>query len=155
MDSKPTLFVVQGAYQTPEFYEEFEKKLLDSGWPVIHPVLPTCSNTDDADFPERTVSNDVVILQTQLQTLLNENKTVIALLHSYGGMLGSEAITAEMSISERTKNGLRGGVAHLIFFASVTLPEKLSVLGVNGGVCPPNSDNKVRGIQRLRQCSPD
>lgn len=151
MSSLPTLFVVQGAYQTPEFYQDFETKLKDQGWPVIHPALPTCSNTDDADFPERTVSDDVVVLRKKLQALLDDNKTVVLLMHSYGGMLGCETVISDMGVSERIKNGLQGGVAHLIFFASVTLSEKLSVLGANGGECPPNSDNKVRRRHHFRE----
>lgn len=53
-------------------------------------------------------------------------------MHSYGGLVGSEATLEEFSWAKRREQGLAGGVIHLLFFASIILPEGQSVISAFG-----------------------
>ncbi|KAL8706574.1 MAG: hypothetical protein Q9201_000387 [Fulgogasparrea decipioides] len=64
-------------------------------------------------------------------------------MHSYGGLVGCEAITEDLSYSERQAQGLSGGVIHLFFYSAYLLDKGQSVLGVFGE--SPNTEDKPDG----------
>jgi hypothetical protein len=62
-------------------------------------------------------------------------------MHSYGGLVGSEAIPEALSYLNRQSRNLRGGVIHLFMFSAFLLEEGKSVLDAFG--VSPNDDIKV------------
>ncbi|KAL8786113.1 MAG: hypothetical protein Q9213_002978 [Squamulea squamosa] len=64
-------------------------------------------------------------------------------MHSYGGLVGSEAIPEELSYTHRQSLGLEGGVIHLFYFSTFVLSEGQSVLGTFGE--SPNNDVQPDG----------
>jgi hypothetical protein len=138
---KPTVVVVQGSFQTPFVYEALEKGLKAQGYPLEHPTLPSCSNTDSPDFPLITLADDAAVVRRQVTRLVEENKTVVLVMHSYGGLVGNEAIPEGLSYSDRQSRGFRGGVIHLFMFAAFLIEEGKSVLDAFGE--SPNNDVKV------------
>ncbi|KAI1813948.1 hypothetical protein GGS20DRAFT_442043 [Poronia punctata] len=50
------------------------------------------------------------------------------IMHSYGGLVGTEAVTRDLSFKHRKSNNLPGGVLHLFYFAAFILTEGQSVL---------------------------
>ncbi|KAL1988106.1 hypothetical protein VTN96DRAFT_1137 [Rasamsonia emersonii] len=142
--TKPTIVIVQGSFQTPLFYGALLTGLLDAGYPVIHPRLPSCTNVDDADFPTRTLTDDSLAVTVAIQRLVEaEGKTVVVVMHSYGGLVGSNAIPEELSYSYRQSRGFAGGVIHLFYFCAFILGKGQSVLGVFGE--SPNNDVRPDG----------
>lgn len=142
MQELPTILLVQGSFQTPLVYERLVRGLTAIGHPVVHPRLPSCSNTDDPDFPEITLIDDALAVRLKLIQLVEyECKTVIVAMHSYGGLVGSEAIPEDLSHTKRQSIGLSGGVIQLFFFTAFLLNEGQSVLGAFGE--SPNNDLKV------------
>lgn len=77
-----------------------------------------------------------------------EFKTVVVVMHSYGGLVGSEAIPPGLTFLDRKKRGLKGGVIHLFFFAAFLLEVGQSVLSAFGE--SPNNDVRVSNILRSR-----
>lgn len=138
---KPTIVVVQGSFQTPLVYVDLEKGLRSRGYPVIHPTLPSCSNTDSPTFASVTLTDDALAVQDEVTRLVEEGKLVVVVMHSYGGLVGSEAIPEELSYSNRKCRNLRGGVVHLFMFSAFLIEAGKSVLDAFGE--SPNNVVKV------------
>ena len=90
----PTILLIQGSFQIPEVYEILVQGLVARGYPTVQPRLPSCSDVASPDFPQRSLEDDAVAVRTELTRLIeSEGKTVVVVLHSYGGLVGGEAIT--------------------------------------------------------------
>jgi pimeloyl-ACP methyl ester carboxylesterase len=126
-------------------YQKLTDGLTHNGHPTFHPNLPSWSNTEATDFPSITLNNDTEAGRKVIARLVEEEgKRVAVVMHSYGGLVGSNAITKELSLSHRKAAGLPGGVVHLFYFAAFVLGEGQSVLGTSGE--SPKNDVRVSGI---------
>ena len=65
----------------------------------------------------------------------------MVVMHSYGGLVGSEAAAEELSYAKRQAQGLPGGVIHLFLYSAFLLNEGQSVLSAFGE--SPNNDVHV------------
>ena len=89
-----------------------------------------------------TLVDDAVAVRCELTRLVElESQTVVVVMHSYGGLVGSEAIPKDLSYLYRQLRNLGGGVIHLFMFAAFLIVERKSVLGAFGE--SPNNDVKV------------
>lgn len=134
LTSKPTIILVQGSFQTPHVYEQLRTGLHDAGYPVVHPRLPSiCTDMNDSEFLSCTLKDDVDAVTTALKHLVEEEKkSVVVVMHSYGGIVGTEAIPKHLTHAARRARGHQGGVLHLFYFAAFILPEGKSVLEAFG-----------------------
>ena len=147
----PTIIVVQGSFQVPEVYARLVQGLVAQGYPTIHPELPSCSNTESPDFPQLSLVDDALAIRTELTRQIEyKGKTVMMVMHSYGGLVGSEATTEELSYTKRQAQGLPGGVIHLFFYSAFLLNEGQSVLNTFG----ESSNNDIR-VSTLNVFSPE
>jgi len=138
-----TILLVQGSFQTPLVYQHLTSGLQNKGYSTFYPSLPSCSNVSAADFPSKALDDDTNAVKSVLERLVNdEGKRVVVVMHSYGGLVGSNAISKELSYSHRNAVGKAGGVIHLFYFAAFVLDEGQSVLGAFGK--SENNDVKVR-----------
>lgn len=141
---KPTIVLVQGSFQLPDVYYELADALRNLGYPVVQPPLPSVTGQDRPDFTSKTLTDDALAVRSEIKRLVEEeNQTVVVLMHSYGGLVGSEAVTRDLAFDERKAKGLPGGVKHLFYVAAFVLREGQTVLGVFGE--SPNSDIKPDG----------
>ena len=141
----PTIVLVQGSFQIPQVYTQLVQGLVARGYPTIHPQLPTCSNTDGANFPQLSLVDDALAIRTELtRQIEDEGKTVVVIMHSYGGLVGSEAITEELGYAKRRAQSLPGGVIHLFFYSAFLLDEGQSILSAFGE--SPNNDVRVSSL---------
>lgn len=140
----PTIVLVQGSFQIRKVYDKLVAGLGAHGYHTIHPELPTCSNTDSTDFPKLSLVDDALAIRTELTRLIEyEGKTVVLVMHSYGGLVGSEATTEELSFANRQARGLPGGVVHLFLYSAFLLNQGQSVLSAFGE--SPNNDVRPDG----------
>ncbi|KAL5115783.1 hypothetical protein ACEQ8H_006278 [Pleosporales sp. CAS-2024a] len=138
------IVVVQGSFHTPQAYENLTEGLKQRGYATFQPGLPSCSNPDDDDFPSKTLRDDSAAVKSVIERLVNdESKNVFVVMHSYGGLVGSNAIPKELSFEYRKSAGLSGGVFHLLYIAAFVLGKGQSVLGTFGE--SPNNDVKADG----------
>lgn len=136
------IIIVQGSFQTPLVYKKLSDGLEARGFSTSHPELPSCSNTENLEFPSKTLSDDTEAVRKVVKHLVeDENKAVVIVMHSYGGLVGSNAIGEDLYISHRRSAGLAGGVLHLFYVAAFVLDKQQSVLGVFGE--SPNNDVRV------------
>ncbi|RAK75318.1 alpha/beta hydrolase [Aspergillus fijiensis CBS 313.89] len=149
LTSKPTIILVQGSFQTPLVYEQLRTGLHNAGYPVVHPRLPSiCTDMNDSEFLSCTLKDDVDAVTTALKHLVEEEKkSVVVVMHSYGGIVGTEAIPKHLTHAARRARGHQGGVLHLFYFAAFILPEGKSVLEAFGE--SPINDVQPDGRSRL------
>ncbi len=106
----------------------------------MQPAFPTITGQDEPEFTKKTLASDAQVVEDVLKKLVNdEGKTVVLALHSYGGIVGAEAVPEELSPKSRQERGLLGGVAHLFYFASFVLPRGQSI-GMALGDSPDHDD---------------
>lgn len=112
------------------------------GYQVVLPELPSCSHVESPDFPTKTLLDDALAVRTELGRLIEqEGKVVLMVQHSYGGLVGSEAVTEGLSYEKRQALGLSGGVFYLFLYAAFLLEEGQSFIGEYGE--SPNTDVRV------------
>lgn len=140
---KPSIVLIQGSFQTPLVYAKLTTGLRDLGYPLIHPSLPSCTDVEADDFPTRTMEDDARTVTETLQQLIEkEGTSVVVVMHSYGGIVGSTAIPQSLAYTSRQAEGKKGGVLHLFYYAAFVLPEGASVMGTFGE--SPNNYVTVR-----------
>jgi len=81
--------------------------------------------------------SDVEVVRNQVICLLEKSRSVMMLLHSYGGAVGTEAVKG-LSARERVAEGLSGGVVRLIYMCGFML----QVGDCVGGASLPRPDPK-------------
>ncbi|KAL8649576.1 MAG: hypothetical protein Q9210_004318 [Variospora velana] len=125
----PSIVIIQGSFQDASVYINLRYGLRKEGYPVYQPVLATCSDVDDYDFPRRSLYDDVANIESTLEEIIaRAGKTVVMLMHGYGGIAGSEALAERWSYTKRQARGLPGGVAYLLFYSAFLIFEGQSIL---------------------------
>ncbi|KJK63924.1 Alpha/beta hydrolase family protein [Aspergillus parasiticus SU-1] len=140
---RPNIVLVQGSFQTPLVYDDLLTRLRDLGYSVILPPLPSGSDVHHDDFPIRTLTDDALAVTKVVEQLVEDGKTVVLVMHSYGGIVGSEAIPESLSYRARQTRGQKGGVIHLFYYTAFLLDKGKSVLETFGE--SPNNDVRADG----------
>lgn len=147
---KPAILLAQGSFQLPEAYAKLVTALRTHGFEVAQPRLPSLSDHNSLDFAKRDLTDDSRAIEAEAKRLVvNEGKNVMLVMHSYGGLIGSNAISKELSLQSRRQSGLPGGVFRLFYFAAFVLDEGKSVLGTFGE--SPNNDIKPNGRYTMKE----
>ena len=137
---KPTIVLLQGTFQLPEVYHKFAKIIESRGFPVVQPSYPSLTGQDEPDFTKKTLADDVRVVETAIGNLVDgEGKTVLVVMHSYGGLVGAEVVPEDLTLKSRRDRGLPGGVASLFYFAAFVMPMGQSVATAVGD--SPNHDH--------------
>ncbi|KAF2007546.1 alpha/beta-hydrolase [Amniculicola lignicola CBS 123094] len=111
---KPTVVLIQGTFQLPDVYHKFAHLLESHSFPV-------------------TLTDDAQVVETAIRNLVEEDrKTVILVMHSYGGLVGSESAPKSLTLKTREERGLSGGVAYLFYTAAFVLSMGQSVASAVG-----------------------
>ncbi|KAF3761066.1 alpha/beta-hydrolase [Cryphonectria parasitica EP155] len=147
----PTILLIQGSFQRPDVYSPFVKLLESRGFGVVQPELPSLTGQDQPDFPQKTLADDSAVIEAALQRLVqDEAKKVVVVMHSYGGLVGAEAVPEELTLSSREHRGLlAGGVAHFIYVAAFVMPPGQSI-----GAAMRDSPNHTIEDGRIRMLDP-
>lgn len=107
---KPTIVIVSGAWHVPESYAKLTSALEKEGFKVLVPRLPS---TTQIRPPTASLEADAIFMREFVQDLVNKGTTVAALMHSYGGQVGTEALEG---LGEPTQAG--GRVSQLIYMTA-------------------------------------
>ncbi|KAH0337038.1 alpha/beta-hydrolase, partial [Aureobasidium melanogenum] len=110
-NSKPTVIFVTGAWHKPHLYAGLLEDLRKISFPVVAPSLPsvggTCENFDD----------DVHVVRKAIADEISQGHEIVMLMHSYGGLVGSEAVQGYSK--QEVPRG--GGVVKMIYMAAFAL----------------------------------
>ena len=134
MVSKPSIVIIPGSFSTAAIYYETVGKIKEHGYEVFVNNLPSASR--HAPEEPASLNDDAVFFRRIIEKLLNQDKDVVVVCHSYGGMVGTEAVKG-CSKKERRVKGLPGGVVRIVYLTAHVLPVGASVNSVQGD--PPEA----------------
>jgi pimeloyl-ACP methyl ester carboxylesterase len=115
MTSKPAIVVVPGAWHSPEHFAPTTELLEKAGYSVHGVHLP--SVRDEAPFPASHHADSEAIRATILQALDDEGRDVLLVMHSYGGIPGTDACKG-LGKEDRGNDGKTTGIVGLVYIAS-------------------------------------
>jgi alpha-beta hydrolase superfamily lysophospholipase len=121
---KPAIVIVPGSCAPPAFYASVADRLREEGYETIVGALPTASREPPA--PAATFEDDVAAFHAIVEELADQNKDVVIVTHSYGGVVGTECVNG-LAKTDRGAAGKKGGVVQLVYFSSVVPVEGQSL----------------------------
>ena len=113
-----------------------------AGYPTACPLQPSYG----ADPPTTNLYDDAAVIHSAARSLVNEGKYVVVAMHSYGGCVGTQAITKDLATKQRAEKGLPGGVVRLFYICAFLLPMGDSLGSAFGGNLPPFIKTEVRDL---------
>ena len=112
---KPTILLVGGAWHTAAYLKPLATALEVADYPTLALALPSV----DASPAKPDFEDDVDLIRSTAEQLAAEGKGIVAVMHSFGGVVGTEALQGLGQASmERT-----GTVLGLVYIAAM-IPKK-------------------------------
>ncbi|KUL84131.1 hypothetical protein ZTR_07198 [Talaromyces verruculosus] len=121
----PTIVLIPGAWHTPEYYGQVIAILQAQGYPTTTVSLPSVGGLS-------TMLDDAAAIQDRVSRLADEGKKIILVMHSYGGMPGTESAKG-LAWRTRQAEGRSGGIVHLVYISAYLVKEGMSVIGMANG----------------------
>lgn len=122
----PVVVVVPGCWSVPAMYRKLGAALESKSFKVHIPDLPTNNGVRP---PNSSHEADVEAVRKVVEPLVNDGKEVIMLMHSYGGVVGTNAVQG-LSRTDRQSGNLPGGVVHLLYLSAYVVAKGQSILKV-------------------------
>lgn len=127
-NTRPAIVLVHGAWHAPANYQSFVDSLIEVGFSVHCPRLPSCNNITP---PPASFAEDVTAVRAVVKELAEAGKRVMMVMHSYGGMVGTDAVTDDLLRHNRASTGQPGGVVHLLYLCAYILQPGTSVFDIS------------------------
>lgn len=124
---KPTIVFAPGAWHQPSCFDRIRQSLHGRGYSTDAVSYPSVGFQ-----PNSTLSDDATALRGVLEKVVSTGKEVVLVLHSYGGMVGSNAVDG-LGVHERAQQRKKGGVIMVVFMAAFAVPKGKSVRDVPTG----------------------
>ncbi|KIW80216.1 hypothetical protein Z517_06831 [Fonsecaea pedrosoi CBS 271.37] len=114
MPSEVHVLLISGGCLTPRHFQALATLLSSHGYTVSNPRLASNSILPPANSfqIDRDLVRDIVKEKT------DAGKEIIVVMHSYGGLVGTDAMTG-MGVKERKARGQSGGVKWLAYMAAL------------------------------------
>ncbi|KAF4949470.1 hypothetical protein FSARC_13454 [Fusarium sarcochroum] len=122
-----TVVIIPGSFAKPNLYVSLTKSLARHDIQCEVVDLPSVGRREGK--PPGTMADDVNEIVATTTKLLDQDKDVVFLTHSYGGVPGTQSLE-RLSRKARQAEGKKGGVGKIIYMAAVALPVGGSVLGL-------------------------
>ncbi|KUM61438.1 hypothetical protein ACN42_g5680 [Penicillium freii] len=136
----PNVVLVPGAWTAPKAYHKLIDALEAKTFKVHCPALPTNNGQQP---PNSTVDEDIQAVRDTVQPLVDAGQEVIMLMHSYGGIAGTNGIR-DLTRKDRQARNLPGGVVSLIYAAAFMLSEGQTIRTVVQAVKLPGRSSLVK-----------
>jgi pimeloyl-ACP methyl ester carboxylesterase len=121
----PTIVLIGGGWHLPATYSKLTKALEAAGYEVHVPLLPSMNG---ARPPTASLAEDTTAVRNYVVNLIDAGHTVAAIMHSYGGQVGTNALHG-LGLEQHAREGKSGGVSKLIYMCAFALPENSSMIG--------------------------
>ena len=145
--SKPTIVIAHGAWHVPAHYEPMAKPLREAGFQVYvpqHQSVGIDKDTGDA------LRNDAAAIAQVIEKNALLKKDIILLMHSYGGIAGSEAVgMLNDRQSHQPRNPGASRLKRLVFLAAHVIDKDVSFFG-SGRQIPNVHTDEVWELLRRR-----
>lgn len=125
----PTIVMVPGAWQLPKAWDTVACKLNALNYRTkIVPNLSVGSTTT----PKQGLADDAANLHSVIQSIVNQQKDVVIIGHSYGGEVMSSAVQGLDQLSRKAA-GLKGGVIMMAWWTALVVEMGKTALDALGG----------------------
>lgn len=114
---KPTIVFAPGAWHQPSCFDRIRQSLHRRGYSTDAVSYPSVGFE-----PNSTLSDDTTALRRVLEKVASTGKEIVLVLHSYGGMVGSNAVDG-LGVHERMQQKKKGGVIMVVFMAAFAIPK--------------------------------
>ncbi|PYI26788.1 alpha/beta-hydrolase [Aspergillus indologenus CBS 114.80] len=122
-----TIVLVHGAWHQPSSYSLFTTALRRLGHEVHVPRLLSMNGARPANAG---LEEDSDLIRTYVESLVSAGREVLVLLHSYGGQVGTNALSDGLGVTARRAQGLPGGIVQLVYIAGFAVTEGISMTDV-------------------------
>ena len=123
-NEKPTVLLVHGAWHNTSCWDATRAELKKLSYPTE--VVPLKSSGNAVT----THLEDTAIIREALESLIvSKGKAVILVMHSYGGVAGTNAVHG-LEAAARHERGEKGGIIHCLFVAAFLVPKGNSLIGM-------------------------
>ena len=112
---KPTIVLVGGAWHTAAYLKPLATALEAADYPTLTLALPSV----DASPAKADFGDDVALVSSTAKGLAADGKYIVAVMHSFGGIVGTEALQGLGQAFTKWK----GAVLGLVYIAAM-LPKK-------------------------------
>lgn len=126
---KPTVVLVPGSFSPAYLYDTIISQLSSHGFPALAISLPSVSRRSDA--APATLAEDAAHIHSVAAKLADKGKDIILVVHSYGGIPGTES-ARDLSKPDRQAKGLKGGIIRLVYYAAFLPEEGQSLRDITG-----------------------
>ena len=143
---KPTILFVHGAWHNASCWDATRTELKKLSYPTEAVQLKSSGNA------VTTHLEDTAIIRNALESLVVLGaKPVILVMHSYGGVAGTNAVHGLEAATRREKDE-KGGIIHCLFIAAFLVPKGKSLIEMfdepPSYLYPDVSDRKIAYIYR-------
>lgn len=114
-----TVVIIPGSFAPPSLYKPLAQSLARDGIQSNIVDLPSVGRREGKE--PATMTEDAEEIVSVVERLLDEDKEVILLAHSYGGVPATQSLD-KLSRKNRQARGKEGGVLKIIYLAGVALP---------------------------------
>lgn len=121
---KPIILLVHGGWHTLEHYRTFLSILEAKGYTVVAPDLPSSLEPT----PDNPAEADIKLFSDTARVLADEGNEIVAVVHSYGGVVATEAFSG-LGIKARKAHDLHGGIRSIICIAAFLLGKEMTLEG--------------------------
>lgn len=126
--NRPVFVLAPGAWHTPDCFDIIQDKLHAQGYETRAVAYPSVG----AEPPNKGLYDDAALLRADIEAQVNQGRQVIVVVHSYGGLVGAEAVKG-LGYKQRQAKGESGGVTLLVYLAAFVTPVGMSILNLLGG----------------------
>lgn len=139
MSRKPVFLFVPGAWHPASCFDSLTAILSSKGYEYQYANLASVGATP----PVQSTDPDVQIVREATQDLLDAGKNVIVVMHSYGGVIGNEAMKYFVDEEAGTFRPQESGaqVIRMVWIASFILQKGGSLMAALGFKDLPVSEN--------------
>ncbi|KAH0436183.1 hypothetical protein CcaCcLH18_04473 [Colletotrichum camelliae] len=117
MSSKPVIVLTPGAWHSPESFEVFQTELHQRGWET----RATTNVSVGAEPPTKGMFDDAASAHAVIEELADQGRQVVLVAHSYGGIVGAQAVKG-LGYKQRAAEGKAGGVIAFVYIAAFVAP---------------------------------
>lgn len=121
---KPAILLIPGAWHQGESWKPVTSILQDQGYYVEPVTLPSAGGP-----PSTNAADDAAYIRSMhLEGLVAQGREVIIVMHSYGGVPGTESVKG-FARKEIAAQGKAGGVIALVYTTAFMIPEGQTLAG--------------------------
>ncbi|OLN88353.1 hypothetical protein CCHL11_00534 [Colletotrichum chlorophyti] len=124
----PTVVFTPGAWHGPQSFDLVRAGLTLKGYESKAITLPSVG----AEPATVGLEADAAVLRSTLETLADAGKEIVLVVHSYGGMVGGNAVEG-LGYQQRAANNKKGGVITLVYLSAFAAPNGTSLLDMLSG----------------------